>query len=154
MVPLHENEIPQMPGASRGKKSKLVNPSDVKLSGATPLAKGAIIEFLDKCLTCETEGDVEGKTFSSILMSINGKPRWMGSGTFTQVDWCGTRQLVSPEVGQEARRYADVQSLWEGMNTRKMKVVDILHTRKQMWENGVLTDKTEPASYPVLAFVD
>jgi len=154
MVPFVEDEMPAMPGQSRGKKSEIVDAKSVQLNGASPLAKGSIIEFLDRCITCQTEGNVEGKFFNSILMSVNGKHRWIGVGTFTQVDWCGSRNLVSPEVGRDARQYKNAQDLWDALHTRKIIVADILHTKKQVWKDGKATDETEPANYPVLKYAE
>jgi len=153
MVPFVETEMPALPGQSRGKKSQIVDAKSVELKGATPLAKGSIIEFLERPVICSTEGNVEGKFFNSILMAVNGKYRWVGLGTFTQVDWCGDKNLVSPEVGGDFRQYKNAQDLWDAMHDRKMVVKDILHTKRQVWENGQVTDKTEPAHYPVIEYV-
>lgn len=141
-----------MPGSSRGKESRLVDPKSVELSGASPLAQGSVIEFLDKCITCETDGDIEGKVFNSILMSVNGKQRWLSTGTFTQVDWCGTKRLVSPEVGADFRLYRNVQDLYDAMHGRTLIVDSILHTKKQVWKDGKPTEETEPAHYPVIKY--
>lgn len=154
MVPFKQEEIPAMPGASRGKESRIVDAKTVKLNGSTPLAEGAIIEFLDRCYTCETDGDVPGKVFTSILMSVNGKQRWISTGTFTQIDWCGTKKPVSPQVHDIARNYADAQSLYDAMHNRKMIVKSILRTHRQVWKDGKATDELMPATYPILEFVD
>lgn len=154
MVPFVEKEMPAMPGASRGKESRIVDAKNVKLNGSTPLAEGAIIEFLSQCITCETDGDVAGKVFTSILMSVNGKQRWISTGTFTQIDWCGTKKPVSPQVHDIAKNYADAQSLYNALHDRKMVVKSILHTKKQVWKDGNLTDELTTATYPVLEFVD
>lgn len=153
MVPFVETEMPPKPGESRGKKSQIVDAKTVTLNGASPLAQGSIIEFLDKCVTCQTEGNVEGKFFNSILMCVNGKHRWIGLGTFTQIDWCGDKNLVSPEVGGDFRQYKTAQDLWDAMHNKKLIVKSILHTRKQVWKDGKPTDETEPAHYPVLEYV-
>lgn len=152
MVPFVETEIPAMPGEARGKKSQLIDPKEVTLNGASPLAKDSIVEFLDKCVTCQTEGSVEGKFFNSILMAVNGKHRWIGLGTFTQVDWCGTKNLVSPEVGNDFRQYKTAQDLWDAMHDKKLVVKDILHTNRQVWKDGKPTDEMESARYPVFAY--
>jgi len=154
MVPFKEEQMPAMPGASRGKESRIVDAKTVKLNGSTPLAEGALIEFLDKCITCETDGDIEGKVFTSILMCVNGKQRWISTGTFTQIDWCGTKKPVSPQVHEEAKNYADAQALYDALHTRRMVVKTILHTHSQVWKDGKLTDELKPATYPVLEFVD
>lgn len=155
MVPFIEKEIPAFPGASRGQKGQLVEAKNVNLGGATPLAKGAKIEFLDKCITCETENpNNSDRPFHSILMSVNGHQRWISTGTFTQRDWLGTNNLVSPEVGRDASQYSNAQDLYDALKDRKMVVADILHTKRSVWEGGVQTDKIQPANYPVLVYAE
>ena len=155
MVPFIEKEIPAFPGASRGQKGQMVEAKDVQLNGATPLAKGAIVEFLDQCKTCTSENPNNAeRPFTYILMSVNGRQRWVSTGTFTQRDWNGTQDYVSPEVGRDAAQYGNVQDLYDAFKGRKLVVADILHTKRSVWEGGVQTDKLQAANYPILKYAE
>jgi hypothetical protein len=155
MVPFNEKEIPAMPGTSRGQKGQLVEAKECSIGGASPLAQGAKIEYLDKCVTCKVENPTNAeRPFQYILMSINGKQRWISTGTLTQRDWNGTGQFVSPEVGADASQYDNAQDLYDNLHTRKMEVKEILHTKRAIWEGGVQTDKLQSANYPVIVYAE
>jgi len=155
MFPFNEKEIPAFPGASRGQKGQLVEAKDIQLNGSTPLAKGALVEFLDKCVTCTSENpNNPDRPFTYILMAVNGKQRWISTGTFTQRDWNGTQQFVSPEIGRDASQYSNAQDLFDALHNHKMVVDDILHTKRTVWEGGVQTDRLQPANYPILKYVE
>jgi hypothetical protein len=153
MVPFNEKEIPAMPGASRGQKGQLVEAKDVTLGGATPLSKGAIIEFLSECKTCQVENPNNAeRPFHYILVAVNGRYRWVSTGTFTQRDWAGDQNFVSPNVGRDAAQYNNAADLYDAFKDKKLIVKDILHTKRNIWEGGVQTDKTQPANYPIIEY--
>jgi len=153
MIPFVEKEIPVLPGASRGQKGQLVEAKDVTLTGATPLSQGAVIEFLSECKTCAVENPNNAeRPFHYILVAVNGRYRWISTGTFTQRDWAGDQNFVSPEVGRDASQYGNAADLYEAFKDKTLIVDHILHTKRNVWEGGVQTDKMMSANYPVLVY--
>lgn len=148
MFNLDEKDIP----AGRG---KVVDGKNVELRGATTLAKGAVVEFPQIELVEQVENPNNAdRPFTNILVVVNGRGRYIPTGTFTQRDWLGSGTFVSPEVGRDAAQFGTAHDLYEGMKDKKMKVVDICRTKRQVYKDGVRTDATEPVNYPIFEYVD
>lgn len=162
MINYNENEIPQLRGETDGRSAVVLNEAqlnDVTMNAATTnLPKDAIVEFLDKLVVKaqkrrKTDAEDAPKN-NFILMSVNGKQRWIGLGTFSRrrFDVEGN-PFISPEVSRDIKEDINVVEFYNQFKDKKFKVKERIAVKTNVFDDdGNRTDKTTTTQYPVLVY--
>jgi len=162
MINYNENEVPQLRGETDGRSAVVLNEADltkVTMNAAvTNLPKDAIVEFLNKLVVKaqkrrKTDPDDAPKN-NFILMSVNGKQRWIGLGTFTRrrFDMDGN-PFISPEVANDIPEDISVKEFYDKFKDKKYKVKERINVQTNVFDDaGNRTDKTTTTPYPVLVY--
>ena len=164
MINYNENEVPQLRGETDGRSAVVLNEADlakVTMNAAvTNLPKDAIVEFLNKLIVKaqkrrKTDPDDAPKN-NFILMSVNGKQRWIGSGTFTRrrFDVDGN-PFISPEVANDIPEDISLKDFYEKFKEKKYLVKDRIQVQTNVFDDaGNRTEKTTTTTYPVLVYAN
>jgi hypothetical protein len=162
MINYNEQEVPQLRGETDGRSAIVLNEADLKNvtmnAPATNLPKDAIVEFLDKLVVKaqkrrKTDADDAPKN-NFILMSVNGKQRWIGLGTFTRrrFDVEGN-PFISPEVSKDIKEDINIVDFYNQFKNKTFKVADRISVKTNVFDDaGNRTDQTTTTQYPVLVY--
>lgn len=161
MITFNENEIPQLRGETDGRSAVVLDEAslgNVTMNAAvTNLPKDASVEFLDKLVVKaqkrrKTDAEDAPKN-NFILMSVNGKQRWIGLGTFTRrrFDMEGN-PFISP-ISKDIPEDISVKEFYNQFSSKKFKVQDRVPVQTNVFDDaGNRTDKTTTTQYPVLVY--
>lgn len=162
MITFNENEVPQLRGETDGRSAVVLNEADlekVKMNAAvTNLPKDATVDFIDRLVVKaqkrrKTDAEDAPKNYF-ILMSVNGKQRWIGLGTFTRrrFDVEGN-PFISPEVSKDIPEDIDVKSFYDKFHDKKFMVKDRIAVKTNVFDaDGNRTEQTTTTNYPVLVY--
>lgn len=162
MINYNEKEIPQLRGETDGRSAVVLSEADlenVKMNAATTnLPEGATVEFLDKLVVKaqkrrKTDADDAPKN-NFILMSVNGKQRWIGLGTFTRrrFDVEGN-PFISPDVAKDIPEEIPVKEFYDKFKDKKYKVKERISVKTNVFDDaGNRTEQTTTTWYPVLIY--
>lgn len=162
MIDYNEKEIPQLRGETDGRSAVMLSEADlenVKLNAAvTNLPEGATVEFLNKLAVKaqkRRKTDPENAPKNNfILMSVNGKQRWVGLGTWTRrrFDVQGN-PFISPEVAKDVPEDISVKEFYEKFKDKKYKVKERISVKTNVFDDdGNRTSETTTTTYPVLVY--
>jgi hypothetical protein len=161
MITFNENEVPQLRGETDGRSAVVLDEAslgNVTMNAAvTNLPKDANVEFLDKLVVKaqkrrKTDPEDAPKN-NFILMSVNGKQRWIGLGTFTRrrFDMEGN-PFISP-ISKDIPEDIPVKEFYNQFSSKKFKVQDRVPVQTNVFDDaGNRTDKTTTTQYPVLVY--
>lgn len=161
MITFNENEVPQLRGETDGRSAVVLDEAslgNVTMNATvTNLPKDANVEFLDKLVVKaqkrrKTDADDAPKN-NFILMSVNGKQRWIGLGTFTRrrFDMEGN-PFISP-ISKDIPEDISVKEFYNQFSSKKFKVQDRIAVQTNVFDDaGNRTDKTTTTQYPVLVY--
>ena len=162
MIVYNEKEVPVLRGETSGRTAVVLSEEqlgNISLNQpATNLPKGAVVEFLDKLIVKaqkrrQTDPDDADKN-NFILMSVNGKQRWVGIGTFTRrrFDMEGT-PFISPEIAKDIPEGQPIKEFYDAFKNKTLKVQDRISVQTNVFDDaGNRTDKTTNTWYPVLVY--
>lgn len=162
MINYNENEVPQLRGETEGRSATVLNEEALKNvtmnAAATNLPKDAVVEFLDKLVVKaqkrrKTDADDAPKNHF-LLMSVNGKQRWIGLGTFTRrrFDVEGN-PFISPEIAKDIPEDVNIVDFYNNFKSRSFKVKERISVQTNVFDDaGNRTEKTTTTQYPVLVY--
>jgi hypothetical protein len=162
MINYKENEVPQLRGETDGRSAVVLKEADLEKvvmnAAATNLPKDAEVEFIDRLVVKaqkrrKTDADDAPKNHF-MLMSVNGKQRWIGPGTFTRrrFDVEGN-PFISPEVSKDIPEDINIVDFYNQFKDKKFKVKERISVQTNVFdEAGNRTEKTTTTQYPVLVY--
>ena len=162
MITYNEKEIPQLRGETDGRSAVVLSEADLaKVSmnaSVTNLPKDAIVEFLDKLVVKaqkrrKTDAEDAPKNYF-LLMSVNGKQRWIGLGTFTRrrFDVEGN-PFISPEIAKDIPEDINVVDFYNQNKSKTYKVQERIPVKTNIFDDaGNRTEATTTTQYPVLVY--
>jgi hypothetical protein len=127
-------------------------------AAVTNLPEGATVEFLDKLVVKaqkrrKTDAEDAPKN-NFILMSVNGKQRWIGLGTFTRrrFDVEGN-PFISPDVAKDIPEDISIKDFYAQFKDKKFKVDKRIPVKTNKFsDSGERLDETTTTNYPVLVY--
>lgn len=162
MIDYNEKEIPQLRGETDGRSAVVLSEEQlentVMNAAVTNLPKDATVEFLNKLVVKaqkrrKTDPEDAPKN-NFILMSVNGKQRWVGLGTFTRrrFDVEGN-PFISPEIAKDVPEDISVKEFYNKFKDKKFKVQDRISVKTNVFDDaGNRTNETTTTTYPVLVY--
>ena len=161
MISYNEKEIPQLRGETSGRSAVILSEAELQKStmnaAVTNLPKDAIVDFLDKLVVKaqkrrETDAEDAPKN-NFILMSVNGKQRWIGLGTFTRRRFDVDGNPFISEISKDIPEEISVADFYNQFKTKTFKVKDRVAVKTNVFDDaGNRTEKTTTTYYPVLIY--
>jgi len=163
MIPFDEKTMPVLPGESAGRTAVVLTEAQLNSvemrNNVTLLPKGAIIEFMDKLVVKAqkrriTDADDAPKNYS-ILCAVNGKPRFIGLGTFTRRDFNKSdRPFISP-ISKDVPENSNVVEFYNAFKNKKLVVADRVSIMTNDFDDDGNRLETQSASeYPVIDYAN
>lgn len=161
MFPFNEKEMPVLPGESAGRTAEVLTEaqlSSVEMrNNVTLLPKDATIEFMDKLVVKAqkrrpTDAEDAPKNYS-ILCAVNGKPRFIGLGTFTRRDFSKPdRPFISP-ISKDVPENSNVVEFYEAFKNKKLYVKERVSIMTNDFDEAGNRLETQSATeYPVIDY--
>ena len=161
MFPFDEKAMPVLPGESAGRTAVVLTEEQLNSvemrNNVTLLPKGATIEFMDKLVVKAqkrrpTDPEDAPKNHS-ILCAVNGKPRFIGLGTFTRRDFNkADRPFISP-ISKDVPENSNVVEFYDKFKNTKLVVVDRVSIMTNDFDDAGNRLETQSASeYPIIDY--
>ena len=162
MINYNEKDVPQLRGETDGRSAIVLDEAQLgnvtMNAAATNLPVDAKVEFLDKLVVKaqkrrKTDADDAPKN-NFILMSVNGKQRWIGLGTFTRrrFDVEGN-PYISPEIAKDIPEDVNIVDFYNSFKNKSFKVKERISVKTNVFDaDGNRTEATTTTQYPVLIY--
>lgn len=153
MILYNEKNVPMLFGETQGRTASVMTEEQLRNrivnQASTVLPVGAVVEFLDKLIAKAQKrnvNDPEGApTNDFILMSVNGKQRWIGVGTFSRRRFDMDGRPYISEISKDIPEDINLVDFYEKFKDKKFKVVNRVTVHSEQFGDQV---------YPVLEYVE
>ena len=153
MISYDEKSVPALFGETNGRTATVMTLDQLKgriiNQTSTTLPEGAIVEFLDT-LICKaqkrnaTDGP-DAPTNDFILMSVNGKQRWVGVGTFSRRRFDLDGRPYISEISKDIPEDISIAEFYEKFKDKKFKVKSRVTVHSEQYGDQ---------KYPVLEYAE
>lgn len=153
MIQFSEKDVPALWGETQGRTSHIMSSDEMAKrilnAASTVLPIGAVLEFLDKLVVKAQKRNAtdpdDAPTNDFILMSVNGKQRWIGVGTFSRRRFDLDGRPYISEISKDIPEDISIVDFYDKFKSKKFKVKDKVK---------VHSDAYGDTMYPVLEYAE